>query len=176
MTRSESLSRRAAPPVPAGPGVVARLDPTLPPPGFTRAPDARHAGPDAPPEGAPEDPRDLLRALRRGWRQHCPACGGGPLYDRYLVVRPRCTACGERLDRHTADDFPAWITIMVVGHLIAPAMLLVWRVWDPPVWVHWTLWPTATLALCLLLLPRFKGMVVALQWAKRMAGFAAPRD
>ena len=29
-----------------------------------------------------------------------------------------------------------------------------------------------TLALCLLLLPRIKAMVVALQWAKRLAGFA----
>ena len=136
---------------------------------------ARRAGPDsmlpADLDGA-EGPRDLRRALRRGWRQRCPACGGGPLFDRYLVVRERCAACGERLDRHAADDAPTWLTILVVGHLIAPAMLTVWSTWTPPIWVHWTLWPPLALGLSLVLLPRFKALVVGLQWAKRMAGFA----
>ena len=72
---------------------------------------------------------------------------------------------------------PAWLTILVVGHLVAPSMLTVYDVWDPPIWVHWVVWPTVTLALTLLLLPRFKAMVVAFQWAKRMGGFdsTAPR-
>jgi uncharacterized protein (DUF983 family) len=33
------------------------------------------------------------------------------------------------------------------------------------------LWPTLTLALTLLLLPKFKGALVAYQWALRMHGF-----
>jgi uncharacterized protein (DUF983 family) len=115
--------------------------------------------------------RDLRTALRRGWRRTCPSCGGGPLFEGYLTVRARCVACGERLDRHRADDAPTWLTILVVGHLVAPLMLFVWDAWDPPLWVHWTLWPPLSLLLCLALLPRFKGAVVGLQWARRMAGF-----
>lgn len=119
-----------------------------------------------------EDERDLRRALRRGWRRTCPSCGGGSLFDGYLSVRDRCVACGERLDRHRADDAPTWMTILVVGHLVAPTMLFVWDTWDPPLWVHWTLWPPLSLLLCLALLPRFKGAVIGLQWAWRLAGFA----
>jgi uncharacterized protein (DUF983 family) len=33
------------------------------------------------------------------------------------------------------------------------------------------LWPTLTLALVFLLLPKFKGALVAYQWALRMHGF-----
>ncbi|MEO1686602.1 MAG: DUF983 domain-containing protein [Pseudomonadota bacterium] len=123
--------------------------------------------------GPPSDdgrPRDLGRALRRGWRGVCPACGGGPLYGGYLAVRPRCLTCGEELERHRADDAPAWVTIMIVGHVIGVALLASWDL-ALPMWVHWVVWPPLTLALTLLLLPRVKGMIVGLQWARRMAGF-----
>jgi uncharacterized protein (DUF983 family) len=142
---------------------------------------ARNIRPGAPAPGPDGDDapdaaeRDLGRAMRRGWRGRCPACGGGPLFERYLKVRARCPSCSERLDVHTADDAPTWITILVVGHIIGPAMLTVWDLWNPPIWVHWTLWPTAALLLSLLLLPRFKGVIVGLQWAKRLAGFAEAR-
>ena len=136
---------------------------------------ARFPGREASPPSTPlEGARDLRAALRRGWRCTCPSCGGGPLFDGYLAVRDRCVACGERLDRHRADDAPTWMTILVVGHVVAPAMLFVWDAWDPPLWVHWTLWPPLSLMLCLGLLPRFKGAVVGLQWARRLAGFGAP--
>lgn len=119
-------------------------------------------------------PRDLARSLRRGWRRTCPACGGGPLFEGYLTVRERCVTCGERLSGHRADDLPAWATILLVGHVIGFLMLNAWS-WNLPIWVHWTIWPPLALASTLLLLPRIKGMVVGLQWAKRLAGFAEDR-
>ena len=137
---------------------------------------AEIADPDLPGEPRRDDePRDLNLSLRRGWRRTCPACGGGPLYDGYLTVRETCPACAERLDLHRADDLPTWMTILVVGHVVTVVMLSVWETWDPPIWVHWTLWPPMALLMSLWLLPRFKGMVVGLQWAKRMAGFAPRR-
>ena len=141
--------------------------------------------PDAAPGDVPDDiqsaetadgARSTGRALRRGWRRTCPACGAGPVFDGYLTVRDSCMVCGEELRHHRADDMPAWLTILVVGHLIVPALLLVRDVWGPPMWVHMVLWPVAVLALSLLLLPRFKAMVVALQWATRMGGFARAQD
>lgn len=120
--------------------------------------------------------RQIGPALRRGWRRRCPCCGGGPLFDGYLTVRHACMVCGEPLHHHRADDMPAWITILVVGHLIVPMLIAVNDLWAPPMWVHMALWPVVILSLTLLLLPRFKAMVVALQWATRMGGFGARPD
>ncbi len=115
--------------------------------------------------------RSLKLALRRGWKRRCPSCGGGRIFDGYLTVRDSCMVCGEELHHHRADDMPAWATILIVGHIVTPLMLIVYDLWSPPLWVHWTAWPTLTLALALLLLPRLKAMVVGYQWAKRMGGF-----
>lgn len=118
-----------------------------------------------------KSPRPLPPALLRGWRRRCPNCGGGPLFDGYLKVRHSCVACGEPLFHHRADDAPAWATILIVGHVLLTGLLVVENAFAPPLWVHWAVWPAVTLAMTLWLLPRIKGMVVALQWAKRMHGF-----
>ena len=119
----------------------------------------------------PAADRPLGPALGRGWRRRCPNCGGGPMLDGYLTVRARCAGCGEELHHHRADDLPAWATILIVGHVLAFLLLAVESAFRPPLWVHWSIWPALTLGLSLWLLPRIKGMVVAMQWAWRMHGF-----
>lgn len=96
------------------------------------------------------------------------------MFDGYLKVRERCVSCGEELSHHRADDMPAWATIFIVGHVIVAAMVAVEMSWSPPIWVHWSAWPALTLLLSLLLLPRIKGAIVAVQWALRMHGFEQP--
>lgn len=115
--------------------------------------------------------RELAPALLRGWRQRCPGCGGGPMMTGYLKVRQSCASCGEELHHHRADDMPAWATILIVGHVLVGGLLSVENAFRPPLWVHWAIWPALTLGLTLWLLPRIKGMVVALQWANRLHGF-----
>ena len=115
--------------------------------------------------------RPLVKALRRGWRRKCPACGGGPLLAGYLTVRDSCVVCGEELHHHRADDGPAWATIIVSGHLLSPILLVVFVTWRPEGWVMAVGFSVAFSALALFLLPRIKGMFVAIQWAKRMHGF-----
>ena len=119
-------------------------------------------------------PRPLLAAIWRGFRMRCPACGLGALFQRYLKVGEHCQACGEALHHQRADDAPPYVTIVVVGHIVIPLVLLVERQWAPPTIVHWLAWLPLTLALSLLLLPRIKGAVVGMQWACRMHGFAGP--
>ena len=116
--------------------------------------------------------RALLPALLRGWRRRCPNCGGGPMMTGYLKTRQCCASCGEELHHHRADDMPAWATILIVGHLLVSGLLTVEINFAPPLWVHWAIWPAVTLGLTMWLLPRVKGMTVALQWAKRLHGFA----
>ncbi|SEA53423.1 DUF983 domain-containing protein [Rubrimonas cliftonensis] len=119
----------------------------------------------------PRAPRDVGPALGRGLRRRCPACGRGALFTGYLSVRDACPDCGEALHHHRADDAPAWATMLIVGHLMVPAIVAARTFEDVPVWAHSLGWPLVALALCLLLLPRIKGAVVGYQWAHRMHGF-----
>ncbi len=115
--------------------------------------------------------RPLFKALTRGWRGKCPACGEGRLFSAYLKVNDTCPACGEELFHHRADDAPPYITILLVGHLLVGLMLHLEMVWSiPPMVYLLTLVPLAVV-LPLLLLPPIKGAVVGLQWANYMHGF-----
>jgi len=123
------------------------------------------------PTPAAEAERDARTAVRRGWSRRCPACGEGALMDGFLTVRRECPACGTELHHHRADDGPAWATILITGHIMAPLMLFVFVEYRPEAWAMALGFSVAFVALSLYLLPRLKGVFVGLQWAKRMHGF-----
>ena len=120
------------------------------------------------------DERSLRPALLRGWRMRCPACGQGRMLEGYLKVRPNCPSCGEALHHQRADDGPAYLTILIVGHLMAPLILWAFIRYRPDPLVLASVFAVGCVALSLYLLPRLKGGLVALQWAKRMHGFGGP--
>lgn len=122
-------------------------------------------------ETAEISPRPAFPAILRGFGGHCPACGTGSLFRRFLKVTDSCAHCGEELHHHEADDAPPYFTIMIVGHIVVPLMLWVELAYLPPLWIHALVWPALTLVLSLWLLPRVKGSVVGWQWALRMHGF-----
>jgi uncharacterized protein (DUF983 family) len=64
--------------------------------------------------------------------------------------------------------------MMIVGHVLVPAALVLEKGFHPPLWVHMAAWLPLSIALALGLLPIVKGAVVGLQWAKRMHGFGEP--
>lgn len=119
------------------------------------------------------DDRPMLPAMIRGWRRCCPACGAGPMLRGYLKVRDSCPVCGEALHHQRADDGPAYLTILIVGHLMAPLLLIAFLEYRPDPLILAAVFCVATVALSLFLLPRLKGVLVAIQWAKRMHGFGA---
>ena len=119
----------------------------------------------------PIDDRPIKPTLWRGWRRRCPNCGNGPLLKGYLKVRDQCPVCEEQLHHHRADDGPAYLTILIVGHLMAPSILWVFVKFRPDPMILATAFTIGCVTLSLYLLPRLKGMVVAFQWAKRMHGF-----
>ena len=120
--------------------------------------------------------RDTWSSLLRGFLQRCPACGVGRLYRAYLKVQEDCPHCGEALHHQRADDAPPYFTILIVGHLIVPLVLMLEQQAHPAIWVHYALWLPLTLALTFALLPRIKGAIVGLQWANRMHGFGGQPD
>lgn len=125
----------------------------------------------------PADPRAdraLWPALRRGFRRRCPNCGSGPVLHGYLKINDTCPVCHEELHHARADDGPAYLTILVVGHLMAPLLHFAFVTWRPEPLVLFTIFAVGCVALSLYLLPRFKGAIVGFQWARRLGGFAAP--
>lgn len=121
---------------------------------------------------APLEERDLWPAMFKGWKGKCPNCGSGPMMKGYLKVRESCPVCREELHHHRADDGPAYLTILIVGHLAAPLLLMVYTAWQPDPLQLFTVFAIGTVALSLYLLPRLKGALVAFQWARLMHGFA----
>jgi uncharacterized protein (DUF983 family) len=123
-----------------------------------------------------EAPRDTREAVLRGWARRCPACGEGILMEGYLTVAHACARCGTELHHHRADDGPAWATILITGHIMAPLMLMVFTAFRPEGWQMAVGFSVVFTALSLWLLPRIKGAFVGLQWAKRMHGFGGEAD
>jgi uncharacterized protein (DUF983 family) len=119
---------------------------------------------------APDD-RPWRRALWRGLHRRCPACGTGRIMSGYLTVAPACPACGEDLSHQRTDDGPAYLTILIVGKIIAPTIFWVFVTFRPDPLVLAAGFSAATVALALWLLPRLKGGFVGLQWSRRMHGF-----
>jgi uncharacterized protein (DUF983 family) len=107
----------------------------------------------------------LVRSVFRGLKGRCPACGQGKLFWKYLKVSSRCEACDHDLARYPADDGPAYLTILLVGHLIVAPLLFFPIVWQSsPVYsLPLILIPLAILTLALL--PRIKGGWIGMMYA-----------
>lgn len=125
---------------------------------------------------APDAGRGVLHSMLRGVRGRCPCCGEGRLLQRYLKATPACAHCGEGYAHLRADDMPPWLTIMIVGHVVVPLLLLVEQIWEPALWLQMAVWPAVTVALMLLVLPRAKGAVLGLLWATGAGEREAPAE
>jgi uncharacterized protein (DUF983 family) len=112
-----------------------------------------------------DSPRPLVPAMLRGFRGRCPKCGDGKLFWRYLKVTPTCEACGHDLAAYPADDGPAYLTILLVGHLLIAPLLLFPFIWESSPWivVPVTLIPLAIATL--VALPFVKGAFIGLLYS-----------
>lgn len=121
---------------------------------------------------ATQEQVSLADAVRRGFMMKCPHCGAGKLFGRFLKVVDHCPACGEEFSHHRADDFPPYLVIMIVGHVMVPVVFAVEMAYAPPMWLEFLIWLPVTLISCLALLQPIKGAVVGMQWQLGMHGFA----
>jgi uncharacterized protein (DUF983 family) len=122
--------------------------------------------------------RNVWTAVKRGFRGRCPRCGEGRLFRAFLKVDNDCSVCGLDYTPHRADDLPAYLVIVIVGHIVVPTALFIETDYSPPVWLQLSIYLPLTLVLSLALLQPVKGAVVGMQWALRMHGFDdnAPDD
>jgi uncharacterized protein (DUF983 family) len=120
--------------------------------------------------------RPLADAVKNGLRSRCPRCGEGHLFRAFVKPVDRCEVCGEDLSHQRADDMPAYLDIVVVGHIVVGAFVAVESITTWPIWAHMALWTPLTLALAILFLQPIKGAVIAMQWALYMHGFGGEAD
>lgn len=115
--------------------------------------------------------RPVWNAMLNGFRGRCPQCGAGRLFRSFSKTVPVCEHCGLEIHHHRADDFPAYIVVLIVGHITIGGMLAVETTTNLPMWVHLTIWAPLTVLLAIGLLQPVKGAIVGLQWALYMHGF-----
>jgi len=105
--------------------------------------------------------------VRLGFAGKCPRCAEGRMYERYLKVADKCPVCGLVLSEHDAGDAAVVPALLILGTVLVALALWVEFTYEPAVWVHVALWGPLGMGLTLWLLPRLKGIGIALQHKHR---------
>ena len=108
--------------------------------------------------------------LWRGIQKRCPKCGIGAVLTGYLKPASSCSHCREDFSHISADDGPAWLTLLIVGHAIVPLILVLGRENAIPAWFSITSLTLITLVGVYFILPRAKGAFIALIWVTGATG------
>ena len=120
-------------------------------------------------------PASFGAALWRGARCRCPRCGEAPLFRKWLKPHDRCPACALDISGQRADDFPAYVSIFVTGHLLAPVLIILASDFAlSSMAILAIILPLAVIFMLVTLQPA-KGGVIALQWWHGMHGFRRER-
>ena len=114
-------------------------------------------------------------AILRGLRGQCPRCSEARLFMRFLKPMPRCPQCGQDWTHQQADDFPAYVSILVTGHLMAPLIIALIRKTELSVTALAAIILPLAVILMIGLLQPAKGGIIALQWWFGMHGFRVER-
>jgi uncharacterized protein (DUF983 family) len=115
--------------------------------------------------------RDWKKAVLAGMVDRCPSCGQAHLFAKGLRTVPHCPACGQDWSAQRADDFPAYLVILILGHVLVPIVVMVNMAWDLPLGAQMIGWSLLAVAIAVLMIRPAKGAVIGAQWALRMGGF-----
>ncbi|AMS42778.1 DUF983 domain-containing protein [Aminobacter sp. NyZ550] len=122
------------------------------------------------------EPRPVWQAIKRGLLCKCPNCGQGRLFASFVKTVDRCEVCHEEIFHHRADDLPAYLVVVIVGHIVVGAFMGVEATSKLALWQHLLIWVPLTIVSALALLRPMKGAVVGMQWALYMHGFGGEED
>jgi len=144
-----------------------------------RIDDDMRSGDDAVMEGPDNSapavlPTTALQAAVRGIRGRCPSCGEGRMFPELLKPMARCQICDQDWTPQQADDFPAYVAIILTGHIMAPIIIYMVSETDFSMWVNLAIIMFLALILIGALLQPAKGAIIALQWWMGLHGFDKP--
>ena len=111
----------------------------------------------------------VAQSAMRGLACKCPRCGKGKLYQGFLILRPACENCGLDYAFIDSGDGPAVFIIMIAGAIVVGCALIVEVKYQPPFWLHATLWLPLILLTTLLPLRSMKALLIALQFHHKAA-------
>lgn len=107
---------------------------------------------------------DKWLAIRRGLKGVCPKCGEAKLFRAYLKQVEHCPSCHENWGAVRADDGPAWASMLIAGHVLAPFFYFITFRMELPDWLRTLALVLVGVGICLAVLPRMKGLFIAWIW------------
>jgi uncharacterized protein (DUF983 family) len=119
-------------------------------------------------------PAGWLPAVLRGLHGQCPRCGAAPLFRAWLKPVDRCGHCKQDWSMQQADDFPAYIGIFVVGHLLAPAVIAMIS-GGMSAWLTLAILLPVAVVMLLAMLQPVKGAVISFLWWHGIGAFRQER-
>lgn len=143
-------------------------------------PDARNIPPSADDQGSEGKdfalPASGREAMVRGARGLCPRCNDAKLFARFLKPVATCAHCLQDWTHQQADDFPAYVSILLTGHIMAPIIIALVQETALSLAALAAIIVLSMLALMIGFLQPAKGAIIALQWWFGMHGFVKERS
>ncbi|MGH1457073.1 MAG: DUF983 domain-containing protein [Alphaproteobacteria bacterium] len=102
--------------------------------------------------------------LKRGFFNRCPSCGQGKLLRGYTSPNKSCRECNLDFEALRADDGPAWATILIAGHLSMPFVFWILEQGLDNTTIEISASIAVILTLSAIILPRAKGIFMAIIW------------
>ena len=113
----------------------------------------------------------LSTLLWRGFRQKCPRCGETCLFASFLKTPESCGTCNHELGAIRADDFPPYLTMFIVGHIIVPMILIIEKSSPMSIYMNLMIWLPLTAVLTFWFLPSIKGLIIGLMMHIGLCGY-----
>lgn len=120
-------------------------------------------------------PASGWEAMLRGARSRCPRCNEAKLFTRFLKPVASCPHCGQDWTHQQADDFPAYVSILLTGHIMAPIIIALVQETALSLVALAAIIVPLMLALMIMFIQPAKGAIIALQWWFGMHGFVKER-
>ena len=108
------------------------------------------------------------QTLKRGFFNTCPQCGKGAILHGYTTPHKKCAQCNLDYEPLRADDGPAWVTILIAGHLSMPFVFWILELGLDNTALEIALSIAFITALSAIILPRAKGIFMAIIWLMHM--------
>ena len=120
-------------------------------------------------------PASGWEAVFRGARSRCPRCSDAKLFTSFLKPIETCPRCLQDWTHQQADDFPAYVSILLTGHMMAPIIIALVQETALSLAVLAAIIVPLMLALMIVFIQPAKGAIIALQWWFGMHGFVKER-
>ena len=120
-------------------------------------------------------PVSWFAAVMRGLRGACPRCGSARLFRAWLKPVDTCGHCQRDWSVQQADDFPAYIGIFVVGHLLAPVVIAMIATFGMSPWLVLAITLPVAVVMLIAMLQPTKGAVIGFLWWHGIGAFVKER-